>query len=239
MRKILFNDKYGLTEAVLQGSKTMTRRICKEFGTGRIIYSNEVESMRMYSDENLVEFVLKDGGVKVSVPPYKIGEVVAVAQSYKDLGYTKKWVSQHIGPNPNAKRKDPFGKKYPGWNNKMFVPAELNKAHQIRITDIKVERLQDISKQDCFNEGIIPITWRQYLEQDFDDFSPQKYIDHYVYTLEKFREGIEDGWAESDPNEYMAETADVAFAVLIIKTLGRKVWDANPYVFAYSFELVK
>ena len=33
MRKILFNDKYGLTEAVLKGNKTMTRGICKKLST--------------------------------------------------------------------------------------------------------------------------------------------------------------------------------------------------------------
>ena len=27
MQKIMFNDKYGLTEAVLKGRKTMTRRV--------------------------------------------------------------------------------------------------------------------------------------------------------------------------------------------------------------------
>ena len=104
----MFNDKYGLTEAVLKGNKTMTRRICKEFSTGRIIYANEVESVGVFSDDNVVEFVLKDGGIMVSGLPYKIGEVIAVAQSYKDLGYTKGWVEQHIRPNPNANCNDPF-----------------------------------------------------------------------------------------------------------------------------------
>ena len=28
-KKIFFNDEFGLTEAVLKGKKTMTRRICK------------------------------------------------------------------------------------------------------------------------------------------------------------------------------------------------------------------
>ena len=30
MKKIMFSDKYGLTEAVLEGRKTMTRRIIKD-----------------------------------------------------------------------------------------------------------------------------------------------------------------------------------------------------------------
>lgn len=28
MKKIMFNDRYGLTQAVLEGRKTQTRRIC-------------------------------------------------------------------------------------------------------------------------------------------------------------------------------------------------------------------
>lgn len=34
MKTIMFNDKFGLTEAVLNGKKTMTRRICKYVQTG-------------------------------------------------------------------------------------------------------------------------------------------------------------------------------------------------------------
>lgn len=30
MKKIMFNDKYGLTKAVLEGRKTQTRRIVNE-----------------------------------------------------------------------------------------------------------------------------------------------------------------------------------------------------------------
>jgi hypothetical protein len=54
---------------------------------------------------------------------------------------------------------NPFGAKgpdlesEPGWTNKMFVRADLM-PHRIRITNIKVERLQDISHEDCLKEGI-------------------------------------------------------------------------------------
>lgn len=39
MKKIMFNDEYGLTDAVLQGRKTMTRRIVtdtEEIRAGRV-----------------------------------------------------------------------------------------------------------------------------------------------------------------------------------------------------------
>lgn len=230
MKKIMFNDKFGLTDDVLKGRKTMTRRIVQE------------KYLRIYEDMSrlgqpchpLEEWLIRKAAA------YKVGEVVAVAQSYKDLKLS--YIPHIDEPDFKTCTKhapqwgNPRGMK--GWSNKMFVRAD-QMPNKIRITDIKVEKLQDISDGDCFKEGIIPITWRQHLPQDFDDLSPQKYIDHNVYTLEKFREGIEDCWAESDPNEYMAEEANVAFAVLIFKMLGRKVWEQNPYVFAYTFELIR
>ena len=63
MKKIMFNDRYGLTEAVLAGRKTMTRRIVPD-GTP---LGNWEETEKMSR--------------------FKVGEVVAVAQSYKLCEY--------------------------------------------------------------------------------------------------------------------------------------------------------
>ena len=65
MKKIMFNDKYLLTQAVLRGDKTQTRRIVKD-GTP---LGNFEETMKH--------------------APYKVGEVVAVAQCYLDIGSPK------------------------------------------------------------------------------------------------------------------------------------------------------
>ena len=134
-KKIMFNDRYGLTEAVLIGRKTMTRRICKE---------------QVWSHSDIVN--AENGIFHFEIPKYKFGEVVAIAMSYKDvvehlakkLYDVGKWMDDnHITKN------------MAGWLNKMFVKADLMIFH-IRITDIKVERLQDISDEDCIKEGVIP-----------------------------------------------------------------------------------
>ena len=146
-KKIMFNDDYGLTQAVIELRKTMTRRVCKEFRTGGVIYAKDVESVAMYSDENLVEFSMKDGSIKVSVPRYKVGEVVAVAQSYKSvfeetLSYAIPrwhWLDDHVGDK--------------GFDNKMFVKAS-EMPHQIQITDVMIARLQDISEEDYLLDDI-------------------------------------------------------------------------------------
>ena len=194
MRKILFNDFYGLTDAVLQGRKTMTRRMIKD-GTP-----------------------LGNWGETEKYSKYKIGEVVAVAQSYKDLGYTEEWVEQHVSPNPNTIWNDPFWKKYSGWNNKMFVKSEFM-LHQIRITDIKVERLQDIGEEDCMREGI-------YVSDTFTKY------------------GIRNGYSPQCANDTKEKklwfnTPGEAFAALIDKVSGKGTWERNPWTFVYSFELIK
>lgn len=213
MQKIMFNNEYGLTYAVRQGRKTMTRRIAydgeiKDIHTGYI--TEGVDAGRL---------ALCDGNMIVAKSKYKLGEVLAVAQSYKDLGYTKEWVEQHISPNPNAKPTDPFEKKYPGWNNKMFVPAELNEAQRIRITDIKAERLQDISEEDCLKEGIQECF--PYIDRDPND---------KVRTFQYFKDG---------KIRYRISPASECFAHLIDDVSGKGTWASNPWNFAYTFELIK
>ena len=213
MKKIMFNDEYGLTDAVLKGRKTMTRRVCKEFRTLRIIIANEVESVGVYSDENLVEFVMKDGSVKVSVPSYKVGEVVAVAQRYSELSWDKRFYDNLCSM---CERLPQYELK--GWDNKMFVRPDLM-PHQIRITDIKVERLQDISEEDCLKEGIQE--YFPYIDRDPND---------KVRTFRYFKDG---------KIRYCISPASKCFAYLIDDVSGKGTWERNPYVFAYSFELVK
>lgn len=74
MKKILFNDRYGLTQAVLEGRKTQTRRII-------------VEDVGIRED-GCAWFKDELGEYHIVPPTYLIGEDVAVAQSYFDCGYS-------------------------------------------------------------------------------------------------------------------------------------------------------
>lgn len=190
MKKIMFNDKYSLTQAVLDGRKTMTRRISKEQIRNSVFWKSGYESIHGYEIK----------------PIYKISELVAIAQCYESLGM-----------NPEIALNDRAGigfytktKFAPGWKNKMFVRADLM-SHHIRITDIKIERLQDISDEDCFKEGI------------FKWDAGQKDIPFYSFH----NADIPD---YNDPRD--------AFAELIDKVSGKGTWESNPYVFVYEFELI-
>lgn len=136
MKKIMFSDKYGLTQAVLEGRKTMTRRIIKgDYEDIKVFHANG--GWHFIADTN-------DGDSVELKPAYEVGEKVAIAQSYHSLnksGYlAPEWLDHTCEDSA-------------GYENKMFVRADLM-PHRIRITDIKVERLQDISDEDCLREGV-------------------------------------------------------------------------------------
>lgn len=134
MKKIMFNDQYGLTEAVLDGRKTQTRRIA--YKEPFKYYCN----CGFYTEgKDKGKLAINDGNEIVAKSTYKIGEVVAVAQKYSDIPYIKE-----LHPRINTSE---------GWGNKMFVKSDLM-PHQIKITKIWCERLQYISTDDCMKEGI-------------------------------------------------------------------------------------
>lgn len=189
MKKIMFNDKYGLTKAVLEGRKTQTRRLV---GSGQI-YNSSTNSM--YRGE--LSDAYKDMLIR-KFSRYSLNEEVAVAQSYKDAGCDFY-----------------FHRGLAGWNNKMFVRAE-DMPHRIKITNVRIERLQDISDEDCLKEGV-------------------KMIGNYKYGVY----GIWDKSYKEDNAYVMFDTARQAFSTLIDKTCGKGTWNNNPWVFVYDFELIQ
>lgn len=209
MKKILFNDRYGLTDAVIEGRKTMTRRPVSE---------SLWEEWTDYDDFcNSVIGGIARGGTSVSREyyrecdffkdkcRYKVGEVVPVAQSYRDIFKGMK--------QDDSRRAKYAGEKYtPGYGNKMYVRADMMIEH-IRITGIRCERLQDISDEDCVKEGVR--VGSQALEY------PYYFIDTKQFLICDYK----------SPRR--------AFAALIDKVSGRGTWDRNPWVVAYEFELVK
>ena len=190
MKKILFNDRYGLTDAVIEGRKIMTRRM---------INLNSTSDVQVRIFAGYVQIIGGSGNVCAEKKlPYKVGEVVAVAQCYNDVvqGFTDLAF-------------------VPGSTNKMFVRAELM-PHQIRITGIRCERLQDISDEDCMKEGVVDVTYFKTGGRPYELFA----LPGHEY-------------------EETFNTPRRAFAALIDKVSGRGTWDRNPWVVAYEFELVK
>lgn len=193
MKKIMFNDQYGLTEAVLDGRKTQTRRIAYEK------HFKHIRSCGFCTEgKDKGKLAINDGNEIVAKSTYKIGEVVAVAQRYCDIPFAN----------------DIFIRAVPiGWSNKMFVKSSLM-PHQIKITNIRCERLQDISTDDCMKEGI--------------------YCSHI--------EGIDDAYSYDATNDRFKPKRWYRTPIEAYKMLSCKLhlhWDSNPLVFVYDFKLVK
>lgn len=141
MQKIMFNDRYGLTDAVIEGRKTVTRRII--YG---IDFPVNMVMGRALPDKDGKIYAVANGENIIVKLRYKVSEVVAVAQCYYNA-----FSSRCDIPVYGADRT-------PGWLNKMFVRADLM-PHQIRITGIRCERLRDISDEDCMKEGVVDVTY--------------------------------------------------------------------------------
>ena len=201
MKKIMFNDRYGLTEAVLDGRKTQTRRIAYQ------------EPFKYYCNcgfymegKDKGKLAINDGNEIVAKSKYKLGEEVAIAQRYIDLVQNDEFYRlcgihgmtlEYIG-----------GEK--GCDNKMFVKADLM-PHRIRITNIRIERLRDISEEDSLAEGIV-------------DFESKINKAHFYSITDK---------------SATYGTAKKAYSKLIDKISGKGTWGRNSLVFVYYFKLVK
>lgn len=103
----------------------------------------------------------------------------------------------------------------------MFVAAR-DMPHQIRITDVKIERIQDISDEDCLKEGVVVNEPK--IKGGINMYYPCEY-------LRSCAKEVRWGRVFHTPRE--------AFAELINKVSRKDVWSLNPYVFVYDFELVK
>lgn len=81
MKKIMFNDRYGLTQAVLEGRKTQTRRIVYT-QNGFVVFDNEDFRLKKL-DNGQALLALCNNRFKTA--HYKIGETIAIAKKYDDL----------------------------------------------------------------------------------------------------------------------------------------------------------
>lgn len=226
MQNIMFNDRYGLTQAVIEGRKTNTRRpinpMPKDCATVHkncwgADWSDKPMSLIVDRDTGGIYCEYCGNGVNwcdgsyLYKTRYKVGEVVAVAQRYSTIAAGHPDVDTFLLQVAKAhKISIESVQDFAGWNNKMFVKPALM-PHRIRITGIKCERLQDISDACCLKEGI-----------------------RYVPKINKFY--FEDVCREEG---FYFDNHREAFASLIDKVSGLGTWGQNPWVVAYEFELVK
>lgn len=189
-RPILFSTP--MVQAILAGRKTQTRRVVKpqpdEDGLAKFIPSQRWE----------------DTGGKAYTCPYgKVGDVLWVRETWKEAPEQATWKKYSYKADYNSHLAQ-LGK----WKPSIFMPKDASRIW-LKITNVSVERLQDITNKDAMSEGIESIDhgvhWRNYVPSEISCFI------HPMHSFESL-------WTSIN---------------------GEDSWNANPWVWVIEFERIE
>lgn len=229
-----------MVQAILNGRKTQTRRICKPAEENALSYV-------VYAGAN--NFGDEEGDIQFSAP-YSLGDTLWIKETwmikswYQDDGaFDIEYLSDgsilnidlpsEIDPKGDIFNKlweqscddyDKSGVEYDICKDRYITP-EFNPCRKrpsifmpkwaariwLKVTDIGVQRLQDISEQDAINEGI---------EKD----------------------SITEGYRVYPAKGMWTTDSVLSFQTLWDSINGKdksKVWEANPWVWVYTFERIE
>ena len=128
MKPILFNTE--MVRAILDGRKTQTRRIVKP----------------------IKSYFIMDG-MPTNQPHYNVGDILWVRETWQRLfdhrGWRYEYRADHNDDEPLR-----LGGMYIAWRPSIHMPREAARLF-LRVNEVRIERLQDISPLDIKAEGII------------------------------------------------------------------------------------
>ena len=187
-RPMLFSTE--MVRALLNGLKTQTRRVVKD---------NILQNYRNENEETLdfIKVSMLD-----SIKP-KIGDVIWVRETFSQKDERLIYRSQVC-----SKWDLPDGFK---WTPSLFMPKSVCRLF-LEITNIRLERLNDISDNDSISEGI-EIIERLKAIRMFKDYNLKGTLVGKTTAIESYKS-------------------------LWISINGQKSWDDNPFVWAYTFKVV-
>lgn len=228
---ILFNTE--MVRAILEGRKTVTRRIVKpryrDGEAGFRLVKNKTDGTRY------VEYTDKDGvgAGKILKPPYQLGDTLYVRETFT-IYQTVNYVHLYDGRAFSEVQDGRYAYKADGyeniedlrddirlmsdcsleaveiwdnrWHPSVHMPKEAARIW-LRVTDVRAERLQEMSNDDAIAEGI----------------EPSCYQDEYGNIL-----------CATAPCSDFAALWD---STINEKDLPRYGWNANPWVWVIEFEL--
>ena len=187
---------------VVAGEKTQTRRIITDLES----LNKPTIKIELSDNNSFAHFISENMGEAIAgiISRYRVGETVYLKEPYVISG---SYIIYKFG-STIGQECDKAGVK---WKNKLFMPESAAR-HFIEITAERAERLQDISEEDCFKEGIEEVIWKGKV---------LKSSKHYFNGYESYDTPIE------------------AYAELIDKINGKGTWERNPFVWVYNFKLIR
>lgn len=104
------------------------------------------------------------------------------------------------------------------WKPSIFMPKSAVRIF-LKVRNVRAERLQEISDEDCVKEGIIPLAMSAMQLAE----SGQLYFD-YTKPTQIFNDGIQPFWS---------------FCTLWSSINSAQNWEDNPFVWVYEFERIE
>ena len=207
-KPILFSTE--MVQAILAGRKTQTRRT-----KGLKVVNDNPDSHLFNSfsiDNDNATFKKVEGmwqGVDV---PYKTGDILWVREKFR------KHINCETGEFTNysyyADMPENFHKQYPNKHKpSIHMPKEACRLF-LKITNVRVERLKDITENDAIAEGV--------------DKKGEMYYDYYSEIPQVGRDFY-----------FKIETAKISFMGLWCKINGVDSWRSNPFVWVIEFERIE
>ncbi|MEG0692430.1 MAG: hypothetical protein RR444_05045 [Oscillospiraceae bacterium] len=206
-KPILFNTE--MVKAILDGKKSCTRRVVKLKDIQDVLNSSvRIESPNI-SDNQCIRCLC--------TAPYDAGDILYVRETWGKLN--------NDNPDSNAvcyQYRAGYSSEnvLPKWHPSIHMPKVAARIF-LRVTDVSVERLQNITEQDIHKEGVKTKICKECLQ--YADCQPQRDVDVFCGGDEQLIETFADLWDST------IKKADI----------DRYGWEANPWVWVIEFERVK
>lgn len=214
-KPILFSTE--MVQAILAGRKTQTRRIIKLDDDSLpddtcISHSIELDStgeMIQGKPDVVMDFSKTFPYWKEKKPKYQIGDVIWVRETW-----TNDLVADGDGDALYTFKAE-FPELKGVWKPSIFMPKDACRLF-LKVTNVRVEKLQDISQEDAEKEGVeIGYEFKSVLGINIKTYK------NYLF------------------GEFKWITPSLSFQTLWQKINGPNSWDENPWVWIYDFEVTK
>lgn len=152
IKPILYSTE--MVQALLENRKSQTRR------TKGLNYINTNPDNWEIEYLDSIWARAKDFEIKELKKPYDVGDILWVRESFTPVGYKEKPMYYLYKANRDHKSMK--------WKPSIHMPKKAARLF-LKVTNIRVERLQDITEADAIAEGIYmnyPIVYRDYLQKD-------------------------------------------------------------------------
>ena len=222
IKPILFNTE--MVRAILDGRKSCTRRLVKLQPDEKHIYPlGFVTDSTEKKEVGCFGFGIDEygGSIQYAKPPYQPGDILYVRETWHK--YTKR-----IGKGESCRLAEFYGYKASivnsedaeeTWKPSIHMPKEAARIW-LKVTDVKVERLQEMKPVDVIKEGAYPDCW--------------DCLNTYGESGSQCCYGIEEQCSQCD--EAMMEWEKLWNSTIKKSDIDRYGWNANPWVWVIEFE---